>query len=41
MRWVREVDFNDQEIDDLYIFLRTHHGIDRVADRTDTPRAVR
>jgi hypothetical protein len=41
MRWVREVDFNDQEIDDLYIFLRTHHGIDRAADSTDTPRAVR
>jgi hypothetical protein len=28
MSWVRSVDFTDQEIDDLYAFLRTHHGLD-------------
>lgn len=26
MRWVREVEFTDQEIDDLYVFLRKHDG---------------
>ena len=26
MSWVRNVDFTDQEIDDLYVFLRAHHG---------------
>ncbi|MGH8196752.1 MAG: c-type cytochrome [Steroidobacteraceae bacterium] len=27
MSWVRNVDFTDQEIDDLYVFLREHHGL--------------
>jgi cytochrome c553 len=27
MSWVRDVDFTDQEIDDLYVFLRSHHGV--------------
>ncbi|HEU4427503.1 MAG TPA: hypothetical protein VFT98_02020 [Myxococcota bacterium] len=28
MGWVRDVDFTEQEIDDLYVFLRGHHGLD-------------
>lgn len=28
MSWVRNVDFTVQEIDDLYVFLRAHHGLD-------------
>ena len=28
MSWVRDVDFTDQEIADLYVFLRAHHGLD-------------
>jgi cytochrome c553 len=27
MNWMQEVDFTDQEIDDLYYFLREYHGI--------------
>lgn len=33
MSWVRGVDFTDQEIDDLYVFLRTHHGLDAASPR--------
>jgi cytochrome c553 len=36
MSWVRNVDFTDQEIDDLYVFLRAHHGLD-TEPRTVTP----
>jgi cytochrome c553 len=34
MSWVRSVDFTDQEIDDLYVFLRTHHGLDAASPRS-------
>jgi hypothetical protein len=34
MSWVRGVDFTDQEIDDLYVFLRTHHGLDAASPRS-------
>lgn len=33
MSWVRNVDFTDQEIDDLYAFLRARHGLDRQQER--------
>lgn len=42
MRWVRGVDFSDQEIDDLYAFLRAHHGLDTGTHGSDAdPRAAR
>lgn len=28
MRWVRDVDFSEQEIAELYVFLRKHHDLD-------------
>ncbi|MEX1993860.1 MAG: c-type cytochrome [Steroidobacteraceae bacterium] len=28
MSWMPDVDFTEQEIDDLYLFLRRHHGLD-------------
>ena len=33
MGWIRNVDFTDQEIDDLYAFLRAHHGLDMRQER--------
>jgi cytochrome c553 len=42
MSWVRDVDFTDQEIDDLYVFLRVHHGLSTGADSSETrPSAAR
>lgn len=40
MSWVRSVDFTDQEVDDLYVFLRSHHGLDTGADKTDAQPTV-
>jgi len=38
MSWLPEVDFTDQEIDDLYVFLRRHHGLDTaIAPETGSP----
>jgi len=41
MSWVRDVEFTDQEIDDLYAFLREHDG-QRIAigNDSDRPSAV-
>ena len=33
MSWTPNVDFTDQEIADLYVFLRTHHGLDTGAEQ--------
>lgn len=42
MSWVRNVDFTDQEIDDMYVFLRAHHGLDTGAKESGAqPRAAR
>lgn len=39
MSWVRGVDFSDREIDDLYAFLREHHGVGTgTRDRDAEPR---
>ena len=41
MSWVRNVDFTDQEIDDLYVFLREHHGLHTETKDPDArPRAA-
>ena len=32
MSWMPDVDFSDQEIADLYVFLRAHHGFDTRAE---------
>jgi hypothetical protein len=44
MGWVRDVEFTDQEIDDLYTFLRQHDGqkiaFGRDGDRPGTVRDV-
>jgi cytochrome c553 len=31
MSWLADVDFTEQEIEDLYVFLRRHHGLDTAA----------
>jgi cytochrome c553 len=31
MSWLPDVDFTEQEIEDLYVFLRRHHGLDTAA----------
>ncbi len=38
MSWVRAVDFTDSEIDNLYVFLRAHHGPEA---RTAAPGEIR
>ena len=42
MSWVRDVEFTDQEIDDLYVFLREHDGQQiAIGNDSDRPSAVR
>ena len=42
MSWVRDVEFTDQEIDDLYAFLREHDGQQiAIGNDSDRPTAVR
>ncbi len=40
MRWVRDVDFTDQEIGDLYEFLRVRHGLDAGAQNSAPNHAL-
>jgi hypothetical protein len=41
MSWVRDVEFTDQEIDDLYAFLREHDGQQiAIGNDSDGPSAV-
>ncbi|MGH9792620.1 MAG: c-type cytochrome, partial [Candidatus Acidiferrales bacterium] len=42
MSWVRDVEFTDQEIEDLYVFLREHDGVQiAIGNDSDRPSAVR
>ena len=42
MSWVRDVDFTEQEIDDLYAFLRKHDGLSiAIGNVSDRPSAER
>jgi hypothetical protein len=40
MSWMPNVDFNDVEIADLYVFLRTHHGLDTGTENSDAQAGV-
>lgn len=40
MGWMPDVDFTDQEIADLYVFLRAYHGLDTGAKNDDAQSSV-